>query len=131
MAYLKPPAIAVRLLAPLAMRFGLWAPPHWRVPGRVSGAPRKVPVIPLEVAGRYYIVSTRGESEWVRNLRASGQAELTTAGQMRVVRATEIPVVQRPPIIEAYKKKVGIEVRGYFASLPDPADHPVFRLETP
>ena len=35
---------------------------------------------------------------------------------------------QRAPILAAYRIKAGKQVDGYFAKLPDPADHPVFRL---
>ena len=42
--------------------------------------------------------------------------------------ASEIPVEQRAPILAAYRSKAGKQVDGYFAKLPDPADHPVFRL---
>jgi hypothetical protein len=45
------------------------------------------------------------------------------------VRAVELPVEERPPVIAAYRAKAGREVDRYFTQLPEPADHPVFRLE--
>ena len=33
-------------------------------------------------------------------------------------------------MIAAYRAKVGREVDTYFKKLPDPSDHPVFRLES-
>ncbi len=45
-----------------------------------------------------------------------------------VVRATELPVAQRPPIIVAYRKGARSDVDWYFARLPDPGDHPAFRI---
>lgn len=40
------------------------------VRGRSSGAERSVPVNVLEHGGKRYLISARGESDWVKNLRA-------------------------------------------------------------
>jgi hypothetical protein len=32
-------------------------------------------------------------------------------------------------VIEAYLARWGYQVKGYFKALPNPADHPVFRIE--
>ncbi|MDX6580636.1 MAG: hypothetical protein QOJ47_2185, partial [Gaiellales bacterium] len=42
------------------------------VRGRTSGEPRRVPVNLLTLDGERYLVAPRGETQWVRNLRASG-----------------------------------------------------------
>ncbi len=89
-----------------------------------------IPVIPVEHDGARYLLSTRGESDWVRNLRAAGTAELRSRAGTEAVRATEVPVEERPPIIAAYRAAAGKTVDAYFKKLPDPADHPVFRIET-
>jgi hypothetical protein len=65
----------------------------------------------------------------VRNLRAGGRAELLVRGVPERVRATEIPAAERQPVLAAYRAKAGRTVAPYFEKLPDPADHPVFRLE--
>src|SRR5581483_11073263 len=70
MAYIKPPWFVQKVFNPLAMMLGMSGVATLAIKGRTSGAVRKVPVIPIEVNGAKYIVSTRGESEWVRNLRA-------------------------------------------------------------
>ena len=41
----------------------------------------------------------------------------------------EVPVGERPPVIDAYRELAGRTVAAYWKKLPDPADHPVFRLE--
>src|SRR5258707_13959817 len=41
------------------------------VRGRKSGQIRTTPVNPLEIGGKRYLVAPRGETEWVRNLRAA------------------------------------------------------------
>src|SRR3989442_1464784 len=129
MAYLKPPLVTRRLFNPLAMKFGIGGSVTLAVPGRRSGEPLQVPVIPVEYGGARYLVSTRGETDWVRNLRAAGKGELRSGGKTEVFRATEVPVEERPPILGAYRQKAGKTVDAYFAKLPDPADHPVFRIE--
>jgi deazaflavin-dependent oxidoreductase (nitroreductase family) len=129
MAYLKPGAITRKVFNPLAMRLGFWNVETLVVPKRKTGEPQSVPVIPVEHEDARYVVSTRGESDWVKNLRAAGAAEVRRKGESRKVRVTELPVEERPPVIAAYRAKAGKEVDRYFGKLPDPADHPVFRLE--
>ena len=76
-----------------------------------------------------YLVSPYGDSQWVRNLRASGVAELSRRGQATVVaRAVEVPVADRPPVITAYRKVASRAVDSFFTRMPDPRDHPVFQL---
>ena len=48
--------------------------------GRRSGKPRTVPVGLVELDGRSYVQSSYGETGWVANLRASGQATITRSG---------------------------------------------------
>jgi len=129
MAYLKPGPITRRVFNPLAMRLGFWNVATLVVPRRKSGEPQSVPVIPVEHDGARYIVSTRGESDWVKNLRAAGGGEVRRKGQAEKISVTELPVEERPPVIDAYRAKAGKEVDRYFEKLPDAADHPVFRLE--
>ena len=131
MAYLKPPAVTRKLFNPLAMRFGLSGSATLAVPGRASGVMRQVPVIPVEHDGARYIVSTRGEADWVRNARSAGSIELRHGGRGEVFAAVEVPASERSPIIDAYRAKAGRMVDTYWKRLPDPADHPTFRLEPP
>jgi deazaflavin-dependent oxidoreductase (nitroreductase family) len=130
MAYLKPPALTRRLFNPLAMRFGIGGAETLSVAGRRTGEQHAVPVIPVDYDGARYLVSARGETEWVRNLRAAGTGEMRHKGKSEPFRATEIPAEERPPIIAAYQRVAGKTVTAYFATLPDPADHPVFRIKS-
>ena len=43
---------------------------------RRSKQPQEIPVIPVDVGGTKYVVSTRGESEWVKNLRADPNVKI-------------------------------------------------------
>lgn len=100
--------------------------------GRGSGAEQQIPVISVDVdlgdGVAKYLVSTRGESQWVKNLRVNPVLTLKTRTVTARFKAAEIPVDQRYPVLAAYRVKAGKQVDGYFAKLPDPADHPVFRL---
>ncbi|BBY59198.1 hypothetical protein [Mycolicibacterium sarraceniae] len=65
----------------------------------------------------------------MRNVRANPVVILDTkVGAVRST-AAEVPVADREPVLEAYRVKAGRTVNGYFAKLPDPAGHPVFRLD--
>ena len=98
------------------------------VAGRATGRRRTVPVIPVAVHGTRYLVSPYGESDWVRNLRAAGKGELHGRGERETIRATEVPVEERAPIITAYRRIAGLTVDPCFTDLPDPREHPVFRI---
>jgi deazaflavin-dependent oxidoreductase (nitroreductase family) len=129
MAYLKPGAITRKVFNPLVMKFNPFGTVTIVVRGRKSGTEQSVPVITVEYEGAQHLVSTRGESDWVKNLRAAGSAEIRRKGKSDKVSVVELPVEERPPVIAAYRAKAGREVERYFKQLPDPADHPVFRLE--
>ena len=130
MAYLKPPIFVQRVFNPLAQRFGIGGAERLVVPGHRTGHPTTTPLIPVEHGGARYLVSTRGESEWVRNLRAAGGGELGRGGAAKHFLATEIPANERPQIIAAYRQKAGKTTETYFKKLPDAADHPIFRMES-
>jgi deazaflavin-dependent oxidoreductase (nitroreductase family) len=128
MAYLKPPAVTAKVFNPIAGKMGLSGSAELVVPGRRTGAPRSVPVIPVQRGEALYVVSTRGESEWVRNLRAAGGCELRGRHHPGRYTAVEVGSAERAPVLDAYRQKAGGMVKGYFTKLPDAGDHPVFRL---
>ena len=125
MAYLKPPTFLRKVINPLAMRTGIGGTTALVVRRRRSGGTQTVPVVPIEHDGVRYVVSARGESEWVRNLRAAGRLELGG----RSYAASEVPVSEREPIIGAYRAKAGRSVASFWRALPRDEDHPTFRLE--
>jgi len=103
--------------------------PTLHVRGRTTGQRRSVPVNVLELDGERYLVSARGETDWVRNLRAAGGGELEYS-RRRTQRFTAVEVSdeEKPRVIAAYLDRWGNQVRSQFEALPDPADHPVFRI---
>ena len=82
--YLKPGWMVSRLVNPLLMRLGII--PTLAVRGRTSGEWRTVPVNVLELAGQRYLVAPRGDTQWVRNLRATGRGELRRRGRIEPFR---------------------------------------------
>jgi deazaflavin-dependent oxidoreductase (nitroreductase family) len=108
------------------------------VRGRKSGEWRRTPVNPLEFEGQRYIVSPRGETHWVRNLRASGEGRLRKGPRTEDFSATELADEDKLPVLRAYLKKWAWEVGEFFqgvgADAPDDelrriaALHPVFRI---
>jgi len=124
MPYRKPNWFVQKVSNPLIMKLGLGGSKKLTVPGRKSGKPQSVPVVPVEYEGAKYLVCPRGETQWVKNLRAAGGGDLNG----EPFKATEVPAEQRPPIIEVYREKVGGVVKSHFEALPDPEDHPTFRI---
>src|SRR5438105_2319451 len=127
MAFLRPGVFVRRFINPLLMTLGVT--PTLAVRGRKSGEWRVAPVNVLEHEGERYLVAPRGEAQWVRNIRAAGGGELRRRGKTERFRAREVPVEERQPLIDAYRARWGKQVRKLFEELPDPADHPVFRIE--
>lgn len=123
MAYLKPPWFTARVFNRVAMATGLSGTQTLTVTRR-SGGPQRIPVVVPEVDGVRYLVSTRGESDWVKNVRAYPNVEVNG---VRYV-ANEVPVEHRGRILAAYRPLAGKVVEGYWRKLPDDADHPVFAL---
>jgi len=128
MAYLKPPALTRHVANPVARWLGARGVTTLTVAGRRTGDPRRVPVIPVELGGSRYLVCPYGESDWVRNLRAAGEGELSSKRHTEAFVAREVPVGQRADIIARYREVAGASVRPCFEKLPDPADHPVFQV---
>ena len=129
MAYLKPPWFTTKVFNKIAMATGVSGTETLTVTARTSGQEQKIPVITVDVDDARYLVSTRGESQWVKNVRANPVVILDTKVGAARFTAAELPAADRPPVLQAYRVKAGKTVDGYFAKLPDPADHPVFRLD--
>jgi deazaflavin-dependent oxidoreductase (nitroreductase family) len=60
------------------------------VRGRKSGLPRSTPITLCENDGRRGLISPFGETDWVRNLRASARATLTMGRRNEEVIAVEL-----------------------------------------
>ena len=127
-SYLRPGFVMRRLVGPLAIRSGRL--PVLTVTGRSSGLVRSVPIgKPVEVEGRRYLLSARGQTQWIRNLRAAGCGTLRVRGVTESFRAVEVEGAERDRAIAAYRAWLGKSVERGFKKLPNAADHPTFRLD--
>jgi deazaflavin-dependent oxidoreductase (nitroreductase family) len=69
------------------------------VRGRTSGLPRTVPVAVIKLDGHRYIQSPFGEVNWVRNLRAAGEAVVSKGRHREEVSAIEVTPEAGGPIL--------------------------------
>jgi len=108
------------------------------VRGRKSGRQYRTPVNLLRIDGRDYLVAPRGETGWVRNVRASGELQLTRGSDDAVYAAREVPIAERVPILREYLARYTTTVQRYFTVDPSSTDdeysrvakrYPVFELK--
>ena len=111
------------------------------VKGRKSGEWRQTPVNLLRYDGDEYLVAPRGQTQWVKNLRASGDGRLRVGRRSEPFHAVELTDDEKPALLRAYLKKWKFEVGAFFAGVgPDASDqelrriapdHPVFLITRP
>jgi len=124
--YVRSRFVMSHLVNPVTLLLG---GPTLTVLGRRSGRPIRTPVPTLTFEGARYLVAGGGETHWVRNLRAAGRGELRRGRTHEPFRAVEVHGDEHDRVVAAYRAKMGWRAREFFATLPDPADHPVFRVE--
>lgn len=94
-----------------------------RVRGRRSGDWRTTPVNLLVVNGRRYLVAPRGQTQWVRNIRAAGGGELRLGRRIERFRAVEVADQDKAVVLRRYlrrwKWEVGVFFDGVDASASD------------
>jgi deazaflavin-dependent oxidoreductase (nitroreductase family) len=76
--------------------------------GRKSGEPRTTPIALIEIEGRRWVSSPYGDVNWVRNLRASGEATITVGRKREAVTAIELSNEER---IAFFRDRMGPYVR--------------------
>jgi deazaflavin-dependent oxidoreductase (nitroreductase family) len=112
------------------------------VKGRTSGQPRRTPVNLLVIDGHEYLVAPRGETQWVRNVRADGGRLALLLGRRREERvAHELGQAEAIPVLRAYLKRWKAEVGVFFDGVTADSSedqlkqaaskHPVFALDRP
>lgn len=121
------------------MGLSVWGSRVLEVKGRKTGEPRRVPVNLLTFEGQEYLVSPRGETQWVRNVRAAdGEFDLLLGRRRQHRTATELADDEKVTVLRAYLKRWKAEVGVFFDGVgPDSTDdelraiapkHPAFRL---
>jgi deazaflavin-dependent oxidoreductase (nitroreductase family) len=125
----------------LLMRLGIsaWGSRVLEHLGRKSGELHHTPVNVLTIGSTEYLVAARGQTEWVRNVRAAeGRLVLQLGRRRQPYKAVEVPVGERTEILRAYLARWKFEVGMFFEGVgPDSTDaefeaiaerHPVFVL---
>ena len=88
-----------------------------RVRGRKTGKRRGVVVNLLTVDGRDYLVSPRGETQWVRNARAAGAIEMGPRWHSTDVPIAEVADDDKPDLLKRYLDRWFWEVKGHVGGL--------------
>lgn len=128
-----------RLVAALARAgVSIWGSRVLEIRGRKTGAARRNPVNLLTFEGQRYLVAPRGQTQWVRNLRAAGEGTLLLGRSREPFRAVEVEDAQKEAILRAYLRRWKWEVGQFFDGVgPDASSdelariaprHPVFRI---
>lgn len=108
------------------------------VRGRKSGQPRTTPISVLEQDGNRYLLTPYGVVDWVRNLRAAGEATLTRGRRAEVVSARELPSGEASLVLKAFIES-GNPIGKFFGVSRGASDeeferlassHPVFLLQS-
>ena len=111
------------------------------VTGRTSGKRYTNPVNPMTFNGAEYLVAPRGNTQWVRNMRASGTGELRKGRTKRPIRVVaELSEAEKPPVLLAYLERwAGVTKAQFDIPWPDPSEGdiarvcartPMFRIES-
>jgi deazaflavin-dependent oxidoreductase (nitroreductase family) len=87
------------------------------VRGRTSGEWRATPVNLLTVDGESYLVSPRGNTQWVRNLRVAGDGKLRVGRRTEQFSAQELTDEAKAVVLRAYLRKWAWEVGAFFPGL--------------
>jgi deazaflavin-dependent oxidoreductase (nitroreductase family) len=108
------------------------------VRGRKSGEWRTTPVNLLELHRQYYLVAPRGVTEWVRNIRVSGEGELRLGSKHEPIHVVELSDADKTAVLRHYLQRWKWEVGQFFEGVgPDASEaditriapnHPVFHI---
>lgn len=69
------------------------------VPGRRTGIPRTTPVALAVKDDGWLLISVHGNTDWAQNLRAAGDATISTRGETTDVTAHELSPAEAAPIL--------------------------------
>jgi deazaflavin-dependent oxidoreductase (nitroreductase family) len=110
------------------------------VRGRKSGLPRTTPVSLLgERDGRRWLLAAFGEVDWVRNLRAAGEASLKRGRRPEHIFVKELSAEEAAPILkESLAGAPGFLLKNFDATPESPLkdferealNHPVFLVKS-
>ncbi|GHO97414.1 hypothetical protein KSF_112870 [Reticulibacter mediterranei] len=108
------------------------------VRGRKSGLPRTVALAIIERNGKRYVGSVYGIVDWVRNLRAAGEAVLTRGRRSETVHIRELPKDEAALVLREDIKGGNPFARSYGVTADSSLEeferavltHPIFLVES-
>jgi deazaflavin-dependent oxidoreductase (nitroreductase family) len=103
---------ALNLLPKLGL--GVWGARTLAVRGRKSGEWKTVAVNLLSLDGERYLVAPRGQTQWVRNIRVAGGGELRLGRRTEPFTVTELPDIEKLPVLRRYLERWGWELGQFF-----------------
>jgi deazaflavin-dependent oxidoreductase (nitroreductase family) len=116
----------------------VWGSRTLEVRGRKTGKSHRTPVNVLTLGDSRYLVAPRGNTQWVRNLRAAGEGDLLVGKRREHFRAAEIGDDAKREILREYLRRWKWEVGQFFDGVgpesPDAElvriapDHPIFSI---
>ena len=93
----------------------VWGSRVLEVPGRKTGELRHTPVNLLTFEEHQYLVSPRGNGQWVRNVRANdGRLDLLVGRRRTSWVATEVADADKVEILRSYLRRWKAEVGAFF-----------------
>jgi deazaflavin-dependent oxidoreductase (nitroreductase family) len=99
------------------------------VRGRTSGEWRTTPVNLLVFEGERYLVAPRGVTQWVRNIRVSGEAELRLGRGHEPIHVVELGDDEKPALLREYLRRWKFEIGAFFQGVgPDAPDEDIRRI---
>jgi deazaflavin-dependent oxidoreductase (nitroreductase family) len=108
------------------------------VRGRKSGQPRTTPVALIEKEGQRWLVAPYGAVNWVRNLRAAGEATLMHGRHTEQITVTELSAKEAAVTLKESLSIAPSFLRQYFDVTPtssleefeqEAPRHPVFGIQ--
>ncbi len=129
------------IIISVLLRIGLPVGPSilLSVRGRKSGKFYTIPVALVKNNGNRWLVAAFGEVNWVRNLRAAGQAYLTRGRHTETIGVVELEAREAAPVLKQFlreSQRVSF-IKPYFHVTPQSSladfeqealQHPVFRI---
>ena len=87
------------------MGISVWGSRTLWIRGRSSGEWRTNPVNLLTHDGEHYLVAPRGETQWVRNLRAAHNGQMRFGRAVQPFSAVELNNSEKVEVLRAYPKR--------------------------
>ena len=127
----------VKLVGPFLF-FGGYPMYLLTVRGRKSGQPRTVVLALIERNGKRFVSSPYGIVDWVRNLRAAGEATLTRGRRSETVNVIELPKGEAALVLQEdvkagnpFARNFGVTANSSLEEFEHAVvSHPLFVLES-